>query len=316
MKRRFPVFSLLLILFLTLGAFQMGPVRAENQNNYILQIQGIAWNHSILNILLITPTNESGWNSVYLNSTLRAIGQWNEAVGFFSSNNVGYEYLSSLKLQATVSNQTLPGYDIYVNWSDYPPPSASSELGLTSPLYQQNVIINCSIILSIHASHGQPLTDGDMQNIALHELGHSLGLGHSNFTGDVMYPVYTLLSPGRKLSTLDLYGVATTFEWLTNPSEFSPVSQWLSNNPVTLPSIISYQYLPVNSQNAVPPNIAANPVVETLVLVFEIIIHPEILVVVIAYVAVLTAIAFYPKKRKTKTETKPSKKPPTTTPPS
>ena len=31
-----------------------------------------------------------------------------------------------------------------------------------------------------------------MQNIALHELGHGLGLGHSNYTDDLMYSLYTL----------------------------------------------------------------------------------------------------------------------------
>jgi hypothetical protein len=90
-----------------------------------------------------------------------------------------------------------------------------------------------------------------MQNIALHELGHSLGLGHSNYTGDVMYPAYTLLGPADSISTLDVYGVATVFAWMLNPSKFYPVNEWLQSNSVILPSN-QYEYLPVSPQNTRP----------------------------------------------------------------
>ena len=62
-----------------------------------------------------------------------------------------------------------------------------------------------------------------MQNVALHELGHSLGLGHSNYTGDLMYAVYTMgIHRLKSISTLDVYGVATLFAWETNSTDILP----------------------------------------------------------------------------------------------
>ncbi len=285
-------------MLLSAGTVVINQAQAQNQSNDFLEIQGIAWDQTTINILVITPNNESWWSPIYTNSALRAIGQWNEAIHYFASNYSDYAYLSNLKLQSTVSNASITGFDIYLNWTDSPLKSSSNEIGLETSTILDNAIINCNISLAAHTSHGDPLTDGDMQNIALHELGHSLGLGHSNYTGDVMYPVYTLLSPPRYVSTLDVYGVATTFAWMSNSVSFYPVNQWLQNTPVTLPPNIPYKSLPVSTQNAVPQTLANNPVVETLTLMFDILIHPEILAIVIVFIAVLIIIAIVPSKRK------------------
>ena len=137
-----------------------------------------------------------------------------------------------------------------------------------------------------------------MQNIALHELGHALGLGHSNSSSDVMYPEYTLLNPPKLISTLDVYGVATVFAWMQNTFSFNPVNQWLQNTPVTLPADIPYKSLPVSPQNASPQTFADNPVIETLVLMGQILIHPEITAIVIIFGIVLVIIAVFPSKKK------------------
>ncbi len=296
--RRFFLLFLVLILIFSSGTAVLNQAQAQNQNNYYLEIQGNAWNRSTLNILIITPNNESWWNPIYINSTLRAIGQWNEAINSFASNYTNFAYLSNLKLQPTVSNETATGYNIYLNWTETPLANTSNEIGLETSTILENVILNCTINLAVHTDHGNSLNDGDMQNIALHELGHSLGLGHSNYTGDVMYPVYTLESPPRYISTLDVYGVATTFAWMTYLNNFYPVNQWLQNTPVTLPQNIPYKNLPVSPQNAIPQTLANNPIVETLVLMFEILIHPEIFAIVIVFIAVLIIIAIIPSKKK------------------
>jgi len=296
--RRFFLLFLLSILFFSAGTAVLNQAQAQNQNNYYLEIQGNAWNRTTLNILIITPNNMSWWNPIYINSTLRAIGQWNEAINSFAANYTNFAYLSNLKLQPTVSNETATGYDIYLNWTESPIANTSNEIGLETSTILENVILSSTINLAVHTNHGNPLNDGDMQNIALHELGHSLGLGHSNYTGDVMYPVYTLESPQRYISTLDVYGVATAFAWMTNSNNFYPVNQWLQNTPVTLPQNIPYKNLPVSPQNAIPQTLANNPIVETLVLMFDILIHPEIFAIVILFIAVLIIIAIIPSKKK------------------
>jgi len=118
MRRYFLLFLLFSSLFLTAGISAISQVQGQNQNNYSLQIQGLTWNRTTLNILLVTPNNESWWNPSYVNSTLRAIGQWNDAIRYFASNYSDFAYLSSLKFEPTVSNETKPGFDIYLNWTE------------------------------------------------------------------------------------------------------------------------------------------------------------------------------------------------------
>jgi len=297
MCKFFLLFLLFSSLFLTASISAISQVQGQNQNNYSLQIQGLTWNRTTLNILLVTPNNESWWNPIYVNSTLRAIGQWNDAISYFASNYSNFGYLSSLKFEPAVTNETKTGFDIYLNWTETTLDNTADEVGLTSTTDQNNVIINCTVNLATHTSHGDALSDGDMQNIALHELGHSLGLGHSNYTGDVMYPAYTLLGSADSISTLDIYGVATVFAWMLNPSKFYPVNEWLQSDPVILPSN-QYEYLPVSPQNARPQTLANNPIVQTLILMVEILIHPEILAIVLLFIIVLIIIALIPSKRK------------------
>ena len=237
--------------------------------------------------------------SRYLDDTLRAVGQWNDAIQYFASNYTNYAYLSFVNLEATVSNQTQPGFDIYLNWTASSLENSTDVAGLTFPTEQDNVMINSTINLSTHASHGEPLSDADEQNVALHELGHGLGILCTNNTDEIMTPEYILRGSTKLISTLDVYGVAKVFDWPTNSSNFYPVNSWLPSQPVILPSNITYQFLPVSSQNAVPQTLANNPIVETLVETFEILIHPEILPFVILFVIILIVIAFIPKIKKT-----------------
>ena len=305
MRTYFLLFLLLSTLFFTAGSYALSQAQTQNQNNYFLEIQGIAWNRATLSILIITPINESWWNPIYVNSALRAVGQWNNAISYFATNYSDFSYIVNLNLLPTVSNKSEIGFDIYLNWTQTPLSNTSNEIGLETSTSLDNAIIDCNISLAVHTSHGDALTDGDMQNIALHELGHSLGLGHCNNSADVMYPDYTLLSSPKLISTLDVYGVATTFAWMSYLNNFYPVNQWLQNTPVTLPLNIPYKNLPVSPQNAIPQTLANNPIVETLALMFEILVHPEILAIVLVFVAVLIILAVIPNKRKGRQEPKP-----------
>ena len=297
--RRFLLFLWISSLFLAACFVSSSAGQSQSTNTYSLQLQGFVWNHPSLNVLVVTADNESWWNPAYLNVTLRAIGQWNEAIAAFAANHSDFSYLSSLSMKSTVSNESLRGFDMYVNWTDSSLSNRTDEVGLSqiTPSFR-GTIINGTTILSVHTNHGDPLNEVDMQNVALHELGHSLGLGHSNYTGDLMYSTYNIGSSPESVSTLDVYGVATLFAWELNATRFYPVSGWLNVSSVSLPSPIDYQGLPVSPENAAPQTIANNPVVQFLVLMFEILIHPEILTIVILFFVFLVAIALIPKKRK------------------
>ncbi len=272
-------------------------MRGQNQDSYSLEIQGFAWRRTTINALIVTPGNESWWDPINLNASLRALGQWNEAIAIFASNYSDYAYLSSVRIEATVLNETRPGFDLYVNWTDSALNDVSDEVGLSKIVADRDsTIVNCTIILAVNTNHGTPLSEGDMQNIALHEFGHSLGLGHSNYNGDLMYPMYTLQGSAQGISTLDIYGVAAVFAWLVNSSDYYPVNEWLKKS-VVLPSNIAFEYLPVSSENARPQTLSNNPIIQIWILFLQLMLHPEFFFAVFAILILFVIIALIPGRR-------------------
>lgn len=272
---------------------------ANSQETYVLHLQGYTWSHSTLSALVVTAYNESWWSPNYLNDSLRAIGQWNEALRGFAENYSEYSYMLNMFIRPQVANETQPNYDLYINWSKTSLSNSTDEIGLaTTFVAADNTVRNCQVVLASRTTYGNTLSDVDMQNIVLHELGHALGLGHSNYTGDMMYPVYSLGGLPQGISTLDAYGVATVFAWMTHTQRFYPVASWLNQSSVILPASVIYSDLPVSTENQPPQSIIDNPAVQFILRFFTIISQPIIAVPVIIAIVVLTIIAVIPRKRK------------------
>jgi hypothetical protein len=292
---------LLLVLSFVFAACFVNYSGAQSQKDEnSLQLQGFVWNHSTLNALVVTADNECWWNPDYLSTSLRAIGQWNDAIAAFAFDYSDFSYLSNLRVQSTISNISEPGFDIYITWTESPLSNMSDEVGLSQIFSNaESVIVNSTTILATHSNHEVSLNEVDMQNVALHELGHSLGLGHSNYTGDLMYTVYTIGTSPESISTLDVFGIATLFAWETNSTDFYPINDWLNESSVILLSTIDYRGLPVSSENASPRTLANNSVVQFLVLIFEILIHPEIFGIILVIVLVLLIVGLITRRRAT-----------------
>ena len=291
--------AIMLAFILCLAACFSGDVAVgQGGDTYSLQLQGYVWNHSTLSALVVTTENESWWNPSYVNDTLRAVGQWNNALEAYAGNYTDYAYLANLKINPRVSSEIRPGYDLYISWVESSISNMSDEVGLAQTFIRgDNTIINCTITLAAKTNHGVALSATDMQNIALHEVGHGLGLGHSNYTGDLMYSLYRLGDSPVAVSTLNVYGVAAVFGWMPNPSGFLPISGWFKQNSVSL-SAQNYGYLWVAPENSPPQSLADNVVVQFLVLMWGLLLHPEIGLPVAGLILLFVVLVLIPRKRK------------------
>ena len=67
------------------------------------------------------------------------------------------------------------------------------------------------LVLATHAPHGEPLPQRVMVTLALHELGHALGLGHSSDRADALFPTSaaTELTPRDRRTATLLYDLPT-----------------------------------------------------------------------------------------------------------
>jgi predicted Zn-dependent protease len=255
------------------------------KTEYVLALQGSTWDHPNITILIVPAYDKSWWNPGYLNSSLHAISEWNGALSYFASNHSDFAYLSKLRMTAQVSNSTIEGFDAYISWIEqFENVTCEAGLSRTTYLPTTNVITKNEITLSAYDCRGNVLSETDEQNVALHELGHCLGLGHANYTDDLMYYAYSLGGSVRPISTLDAYGVGTVFRWMPS-QEYSADNQ---GQPVYSVSLTSneYEYQPISDAN-----LPAQSTLEKAGNFFDdfaqFVLQPEVLVLIILAVSAL-----------------------------
>ena len=113
----FSIFAILILGFCLLFSGTFFSYGQISQNEVSLELQQSTWDHSTLQVLIVTEENESWWKPVYADSTLRAINIWNSAFRNFASNYSDFEYLSRLNMVATLSDVEKTGFDVYVYWT-------------------------------------------------------------------------------------------------------------------------------------------------------------------------------------------------------
>jgi len=282
MKPNFLSVFLLLLLFLV-------PLQVcAQEDTPSVDLGQSRWNKTSLNVLLILDEDEPWWQPYFPNMTMRALQQWKDAFGFFAENYPQYGYLADLELTTATSNVSLPGFDIYIVFSPDVLISGVNALGETLVLSSSNgTNLVANVTLSAQ-SQVVDVTRQDYRDTAVHELGHALGLGHSNSSKDLMYPYNDIFSSGYAISTLDLYGVAVLFEPQNATVAAKPASF------VVLPPEIAYTYAPIN--DPAPTSIGDNPVVKFFTVL---VLNPTTLLLLVLLVAVIMLlIAVIVRRRK------------------
>jgi len=78
------------------------------------------------------------------------------------------------------------GADVVVSWVDRLDSNRTGRSDLT--WQRRGPLVKVHVTLATHLPDGRPVSPSQMVALALHELGHALGLGHSPVKTDAMYP--------------------------------------------------------------------------------------------------------------------------------
>ena len=181
---------------------------------------------------IIVPSSSAAWfMSSYTFDVSRAISRWTLSIAAYT-DSYGSNYLRKLNFVTCISgiNESLCGSpDIQVKFIQSFGPQLAG-LGVTSLKIQSSGVFSApttTTLATYDPTNTTQLTDTDMINIASHEFGHALGLGHATVsrtddgTFELMFLSYqqavgNLANSFEAPSTLDFYALSYIYDWLAS----------------------------------------------------------------------------------------------------
>ncbi|MEZ4575727.1 MAG: matrixin family metalloprotease [Vampirovibrionales bacterium] len=161
------------------------------------------WNDQtqVVYVSIKSGSHLQNWNPQHANAVKQAFSRWQQVLG----NRFRFAYTNDPRLT-----------DITVEWWQR---AQGTEVGLQTLKWSNNIITEAKINIALWNPKGHVFNSQDIYGIALHEIGHCLGIrGHSDVATDIMY--YSMDRRVNDLSDRDINTIRMLYARkpdITNP---------------------------------------------------------------------------------------------------
>jgi len=161
------------------------------------------------------------WNSQFINGVLTYMISGGNAGERQAVNSAANTWMQSVKGLKLIQVPGKSSSDIIVGFQSRAAAgsrggvgstsSYGDTVGQTSSYFDSSGYIDHVLVTIATTAFGNSFSPPQIKQIAMHEIGHTLGLGHANFKGDLMSPVINQES--GSISKCDISGVFDANQW-------------------------------------------------------------------------------------------------------